>query len=47
VLPTVYLVGIDELDRIPEFLDPGLIVAVSPDATTLRRWQYEQRLAMA
>jgi hypothetical protein len=30
VVPTVYLVGIDELERIPEFLDLGLIVVVSP-----------------
>jgi hypothetical protein len=30
VVPTVYLVGIDGLERIPEFLDLGLIVVVSP-----------------
>jgi hypothetical protein len=45
VAPTVYLVGIDELDRIPEFLDLGLIVVVSPDPMTLRPWQLEQGLA--
>jgi hypothetical protein len=45
VVPTVYLVGIDELERIPELLDRGLIVVVSPDLTTLRRWQDEQGLA--
>ena len=44
VVPTVYLVGIDDLERIPEFLDLGLIVVVSPDPTTLRRWQHEQEL---
>jgi hypothetical protein len=43
VVPTVYLVEIDELERIPEFLDLGLIVAVSPDPTTLSLWQHEQR----
>lgn len=43
-MPTVYLVGIDDLERIPEFLDLGLIVVVSPDPTTLRRWQHEQEL---
>jgi hypothetical protein len=45
VVPTVYLVGIDELERIPEFLDLGLIVVVSPDLTTLRQWKHEQGLA--
>ena len=45
VVPTVNLVGIDELDRIPEFLNLGLIVVVSPDPTALRRWQHEQGLA--
>jgi DNA-binding response OmpR family regulator len=44
VVSTIYLVGIDDLERIPEFLDLGLIVVVSPDPTTLRRWQYEQEL---
>jgi DNA-binding winged helix-turn-helix (wHTH) protein len=46
VVPTVYLVGIDELERIPEYLDLGLIVVVSPDPTTLRRWQHEQDLGI-
>jgi hypothetical protein len=45
VVPTVYLVGIDELDRIPEFLALGIIVVVSPDLMTLRKWQHEQGLA--
>ena len=45
VVPTVYLIGIDELDRIPEFLGLGLIVVVSPDPTTLCRWQHERGLA--
>jgi DNA-binding response OmpR family regulator len=44
VVPTIYLVGIDDLERIPEFLDLGLIVVVSPDPTMLRRWQHEQAL---
>jgi DNA-binding response OmpR family regulator len=44
VVPTIYLVGIDDLERIPEFLDLGLIVVVSPDPTTLHRWQHEQEL---
>ena len=43
-MPTIYLVGIDDLERIPEFLDLGLIVVVSPDPMTLRRWQHEQEL---
>ena len=45
MVPTIYLVGIDDLERIPEFLDLGLIVVVSPDPTTLRRWQHEQELS--
>jgi DNA-binding winged helix-turn-helix (wHTH) protein len=44
VVPTIYLVGIDDLQRIPEFLDLGLIVVVAPDPATLRRWQHEQEL---
>ena len=44
MVPTIYLVGIDDLERIPEFLDLGLIVVVSPDPTTLHRWQHEQEL---
>ena len=44
VVPTIYLVGIDDLERIPEFLDLGLIVVVAPDPATLRRWQLEQEL---
>ena len=44
VVPTIYLVGIDDLERIPEFLDLGLIVVVAPDPATLRRWQHEQEL---
>ncbi len=44
VVPTIYLVGIDDLERIPEFLDLGLIVVVAPDPATLRRWQHEQGL---
>ena len=45
VVPTVYLIGIDELERIPGFLELGLIVVVSPDPTTLRQWHHEQELA--
>jgi DNA-binding response OmpR family regulator len=44
VVATIYLVGIDDLERIPEFLDLGLIVVVAPDPATLRRWQHEQEL---
>jgi hypothetical protein len=44
MVPTVFLVGIDELEQIPAFLDLGLVVVVSPDPTTLRRWRREQDL---
>lgn len=45
MVPTVFLVGIDELEEIPGYLDLGLVVVVSPDPSTLRRWQREQDLA--
>jgi DNA-binding response OmpR family regulator len=39
---TVFLVGIDELDRIPDYLELGAIVVIAPDQHTLNRWQAEQ-----
>ena len=41
-IATVYLVGIDELDRVPEYLDLGAVVVIAPDQGTLRDWQLEQ-----
>ena len=46
MVPTVFLIGVDELERIPEFLELGAIVVVSPDITTLRYWQREQELGL-
>ena len=42
---TVLLIGIDELDLVPGYLDLGAIVVISPDRPTLRRWQREQEHA--
>lgn len=39
---TVYLVGIDELDRVTSYLDLGAVVVIAPDRDTLRSWQKEQ-----
>jgi hypothetical protein len=41
-VPTLLLVGIDQLAQIPEYLDMGLVVVVAPDPSTLRRWRWEQ-----
>ncbi len=41
-VPTVFLVGIDQLAQIPEFLGMGAVVVVAPDPSTLRRWRWEQ-----
>jgi DNA-binding response OmpR family regulator len=42
---TVVLIGIDELDLVPGYLDLGAIVVISPDRSTLKRWQREQEPA--
>ncbi len=44
MVPTVFLVGIDQLEEIPKYLDLGLVVVVSSDPATLHRWQREQDL---
>jgi Transcriptional regulatory protein, C terminal len=41
-IPTVFLVGVDQLEQIPDFLELGSIVVVAPDAHTLKRWRWEQ-----
>ncbi len=38
---TVYLVGTDDLSRIPDFLALGAIVIVAPDRSSLRSWESE------
>jgi DNA-binding response OmpR family regulator len=37
-VPMVFMVGIDQLDQIPEFLDLGVVVVVAPDRKTFARW---------
>lgn len=37
-VPTVYLLGEDHLELIPEYLQLGSVVVVAPDREILRRW---------
>jgi DNA-binding response OmpR family regulator len=41
-IATVTLVGIDQLEDIPAYLDLGAVVVVVPDRLTLARWHQEQ-----
>lgn len=41
-MPTVYLVGVDQLGDIPSFLELGAVVVIAPDRTILRDWQEDQ-----
>jgi DNA-binding response OmpR family regulator len=41
-IPTVFIVGIERLPLIPEYLNLGSVVVVAPDQDTLRRWNWEQ-----
>ena len=36
--PTVYLIGLDEITRVPDYLSLGAIVVIAPDRGTLRAW---------
>jgi DNA-binding response OmpR family regulator len=38
-ISTVFMVGIDDLERVPDFLELGAVVVIAPDRRTLRRWQ--------
>lgn len=42
MVPTVFIVGESRLPLIPEYLNLGSVVVVSPDRNTLRRWTGEQ-----
>jgi DNA-binding response OmpR family regulator len=45
---TVFLVGVDDLPTIPDYLQLGAVVVLAPDRQTLARWQWEtQRLGDA
>ena len=44
-IPTVYLVGIERLPLIPEYLNLGTVVVVAPDQRTLDAWDDERRIA--
>jgi DNA-binding response OmpR family regulator len=37
-VPMVFLVGLDQVDEIPRYLDLGLVVVVAPDRRTFARW---------
>ncbi len=41
-IPTVFMVGVDRLPLVPEYLNLGSVVVVAPDQDTLRRWVWEQ-----
>jgi two-component system, OmpR family, response regulator MtrA len=41
-VPTVYLLGEDHLELIPEYLQLGSVVVVAPDRDVLRRWTADQ-----
>ena len=41
-IPTVFLVGVERLPLVPEYLNLGSVVVVAPDQDTLRRWTWEQ-----
>jgi two-component system, OmpR family, KDP operon response regulator KdpE len=41
-IATVILVGIDELDRVPDYLELGAVVVLAPDRETMRQWRREQ-----
>jgi len=41
-VPTVFMVGVDRLALVPEYLNLGSVVVVAPDQDTLTRWTLEQ-----
>jgi DNA-binding response OmpR family regulator len=41
-VPTVFIVGVERLPLVPEYLNLGSVVVVAPDQDTLRRWVREQ-----
>lgn len=45
VAPTVELIGLTDLAKIPEFLRLGVVVIVAPDLDVLRHWREEHRPA--
>ena len=38
----MFLVGVERLPLVPEYLNLGSVVVVAPDQDTLRRWVWEQ-----
>ncbi len=42
-VPTVFLLGEDNLELIPEYLQLGSVVVVAPDREILRRWNDDQQ----
>lgn len=42
-IPTVFMVGVERLPLVPEYLNLGSVVVVAPDQDTLKRWVWEQR----
>jgi DNA-binding response OmpR family regulator len=46
-IPTVFMVGVERLALVPEYLNLGSVVVVAPDQDTLRRWTSEQVMSPA
>jgi two-component system response regulator MtrA len=41
-IPTVFIVGVERLPLVPEYLNLGSVVVVAPDHDTMRQWNREQ-----
>jgi two-component system response regulator MtrA len=41
-VPTVLMVGVDQLPLVPEYLNLGSVVVIAPDQDTLNRWIAER-----
>jgi DNA-binding response OmpR family regulator len=39
---TVFMVGVEQLPLVPEYLNLGSVVVIAPDLDTQRRWTWEQ-----
>ena len=40
--PTVFLIGLEEIMRVPDYLSLGAVVVIAPDRRTLRAWHEER-----
>lgn len=42
-IPTVFMIGVERLPLVPEYLNLGSVVVIAPDQETLKRWALEQQ----